>query len=82
VSVRPWDSNEVKPQHKGDLKMTTDTLLTPTEVWSSKIYSNAVALLEAALARIGAPIAAILSPGPIRSLTSKKNVRCRALQTF
>ena len=24
----------------GDLKLTTDTLLTPTEVWSAKIYSN------------------------------------------
>ena len=24
----------------GDLKVTTDTLLTPTEVWHAKIYSN------------------------------------------
>ena len=24
----------------GDLKVTTDTLLTPTEVWNAKIYSN------------------------------------------
>src|ERR1700736_2666257 len=29
-----------KPQHKGDLRMTTDTWLTPTEVWSAKIYSD------------------------------------------
>src|SRR5258708_31045485 len=34
----------MKPQHKKaskeGIKMTTDTLLTPTEVWSAKIYSN------------------------------------------
>jgi benzaldehyde dehydrogenase (NAD) len=30
----------MKPQHKEGIKMTTDTLLTPTEVWSAKIYSN------------------------------------------
>src|SRR6202790_870732 len=29
-----------KPQHKGDLRMTTDTWLTPTEVWNAKIYSD------------------------------------------
>jgi regulatory Fis family protein len=34
------------------------------------------------LARIGATIAAILIPGPVRSLTSKNNVRCHAPQTF
>src|SRR5258707_15426192 len=34
----------MKPQHKKaskeGIKMTTDTLLTPTEVWSAKIYSS------------------------------------------
>jgi benzaldehyde dehydrogenase (NAD) len=29
----------MKPQLK-EVKMRTDTLLTPTEVWNSKIYSN------------------------------------------
>jgi hypothetical protein len=45
------------------------------------LRGGAFALLEVAR-RIGAPIAAILVPGASSELDLKKNVRCRAPQTF